>query len=118
MTRTASAPKGDCVIAKTEQFLTVLKDPKADKTATAQALTFVIHFAGDLHDPLHVEDNGDKGGNMRHVIIDGYHNNLHSVWDASLLQLLPRYRLPAQIRMKLTGLRRFSNCSSVTRACG
>ena len=61
-------PNGDCVVAKTEQFLAVLKDPNADKDAKAQALRFVIHFVGDLHQPLHDEDNGDKGGNMRHVI--------------------------------------------------
>jgi hypothetical protein len=40
-------PNGDCVIAKTDQFLAVLKDPKADKDAKAQALKFVIHFIGD-----------------------------------------------------------------------
>jgi hypothetical protein len=45
-------PNGDCVIAKTQQFLVVLKDPEADKSAKAQALKFVIHFVGDLHQPL------------------------------------------------------------------
>src|SRR5208282_1666128 len=47
---------GDCVIAKTEQFLAVLKDPNADTDAKARALKFVIHFFGDLHQPLHVAD--------------------------------------------------------------
>jgi hypothetical protein len=65
-------PNGDCVIAKTKQFVAVLKDPNADKNAKAQALKFVIHFAGDLHQPLHDEDNGDKGGNTRRVIFDGH----------------------------------------------
>ena len=46
---------GDCVIAKTEQFLAVLKDPKAGKDAKEQALKSVIHFVGDLHQPLHAE---------------------------------------------------------------
>ena len=63
-------PNGDYVIAKTEQFLAVLKDPNADKDAKAQALKFVIHFIGDLHQPLHDEDNSDKGGNTRHVIFE------------------------------------------------
>ena len=72
-------PNGDCVIAKTKQFLALLKDPKADKNAKAQALRFVIHFVGDLHQPLHDEDNGDKGGNIRHVIFDGHPDNLHWV---------------------------------------
>src|ERR1039457_6053833 len=56
-------PNGDCVIAKTRQFVAVLKYPNANKDAKAQALKFVIHFVGDLHQPLHDEDNGDKGGN-------------------------------------------------------
>jgi hypothetical protein len=79
---------GDCVIAKTQQFLAVLKDPNADKDAKAQALKFVIHFVGDLHQPLHDEDNGDKGGNTRHVIFDGHPDNLHWGWDTGLLQHL------------------------------
>src|ERR1035441_6434066 len=41
-------PNGDCVIAKTEQFLAVLKNPGVDKDAKTQALKFVIHFVGDL----------------------------------------------------------------------
>jgi len=79
-------PNGDCVIAKTEQFLAVLKDLNADKNAKAQALRFVIHFVGDLHQPLHDEDNDDKGGNTRQVIFDGHPDNLHWVWDTGLLQ--------------------------------
>jgi hypothetical protein len=77
---------GDCVIAKTEQFLAVLKDPKADKDAKGQALRFVIHFVGDMHQPLHVADNGDRGGNTRHVIFGGHPDNLHWVWDSGLFQ--------------------------------
>jgi len=77
---------GDCVITKTEQFLAVLKDPKADKDAKAQALKFVIHFVGDLHQPLHDEDNGDKDGNTRQVIFDGHPDDLHWVWDTGLLE--------------------------------
>jgi hypothetical protein len=36
-------PDGDCVIAKTEQFLAVLKDPNADKDAKAQAFRFAMY---------------------------------------------------------------------------
>jgi len=48
-----------------------------DKHAKAQALKFVIHFVGDLHQPLHDEDNGEKGGNTRQVIFQGHPDNLH-----------------------------------------
>jgi hypothetical protein len=77
---------GDCEIAKTEQFLAVLKDPKADKDAKAQALRFVIHFVGDLHQPLHDEDHGDKGGNTRYVVFERHPDNLHWIWGNGLLE--------------------------------
>jgi hypothetical protein len=83
-------PDGNCVIAKTEQFLAVLRDPHADKDAKSQALKFVIHFVGDMHQPLHDEDNSDKGGNRRHVIFDGHPDNLHWVWDVGLINHLTR----------------------------
>ena len=60
---------GQCVIAKTEEFIAVLKDPKADPATKVQALRFVIHFLGDLHQPLHDEDDGDKGGNARRSLL-------------------------------------------------
>jgi len=78
-------PNGDCVIGKTEQFLAVLKDPKTDRAAKAEALKYVIHFIGDMHQPLHDEDDADKGGNNRRVIFDGHPDNLHWVWDTGLL---------------------------------
>jgi S1/P1 Nuclease len=87
---TRECPNGDCVIGKTEQFLAVLKDPKADQATKAEALKFVIHFVGDMHQPLHDEDNGDKGGNDRHVILDGHPDNLHWVWDTGLVERIDR----------------------------
>jgi hypothetical protein len=42
-------PEGQCVIARTEHFLSVLKDPSAGRAARAEALKFVVHFVGDLH---------------------------------------------------------------------
>ena len=97
-------PKGQCVIAKTEEFLAVLKDPKADRSAKVQALKFVIHFVADLHQPLHCKDDGDKGGNARHVIFDGHPDNLHWVWDTGLLQHITRApeALAAQLESRIT----------------
>jgi len=97
-------PNGDCVIAKTEQFLAVLKNPGVDNDAKTQALKFVIHFVGDLHQPLHVADNGDKGGNTRHVMFEGRPDNLHWVWDAGLLQHITRNpaSLAAELESRIT----------------
>jgi hypothetical protein len=79
-------PKGACVVVKTEQFIAVLRDSSATPAARAEALKFVVHFVGDLHQPLHDADNNDRGGNERPVILDGHPDNLHWVRDAGLLQ--------------------------------
>jgi hypothetical protein len=90
---------GYCVIAKTEQFLAVLKDPNAGKDTKAPALKFVIHFVGDMHQPLNVADNGDKGGTTRQVIFEGHPDNLHWVWDTGLIQHITRN--PAALAVQL-----------------
>ena len=43
-----------------------------------------------MHQPLHDEDNGDKGGNSRHVIFEGKLDNLRWVWDTGLLRDINR----------------------------
>ena len=63
---------------------------QACKYSKTQAFKFVIHSVGDLHQPLHVADNGDTGGNTRHVIFRGHPDNLHWVWDTGLLQHINR----------------------------
>lgn len=51
----------------------------------AQAAKFVIHFIGDLHQPLHNEDVS-RGGNGIYVLWDGKEFNLHHVWDTSIAE--------------------------------
>src|SRR5690348_7367619 len=53
----------DCVVAQIQHDMTVLRDPKAPHPAKIEALRFLIHFVGDLHQPLHAADRHDKGGN-------------------------------------------------------
>lgn len=78
--------KGDCVLAKIEQFRAVLKDPAATPDQKREALMFVIHFVGDMHQPLHCSDNQDRGGNSVRVVFANRPGNLHSLWDGGLLQ--------------------------------
>ena len=63
-------PNRGCVVLKVKDFLAVLGNPIRDRTAKVEALKFVVHFIGDLLQPLHDEDNGDKGRNLRQVIFD------------------------------------------------
>jgi hypothetical protein len=72
---------GDCVVAQIDRDRRILADRKAGTAARTEALRFLIHFVADLHQPLHAEDNGDKGGNQVRVRIGRMRANLHKVWD-------------------------------------
>jgi hypothetical protein len=78
-------PRGRCIIAAIEHDRRVLADPAASRGDRAEALRFLIHFLGDLHQPLHVGDNHDRGGNDRPVTLLGHPTNLHKVWDGELI---------------------------------
>lgn len=78
-------PKGRCIIAAIEHDRQVLADPATSPADRAEALRFLIHFMGDLHQPLHVGDNHDRGGNDRAVNLLGHPTNLHKVWDGELI---------------------------------
>jgi len=78
-------PNGKCIIAAIAADQKVLADNAASMLDRAEALRFLIHFMGDLHQPLHVADNHDRGGNQRVVWLEGDSMNLHQVWDGELL---------------------------------
>jgi hypothetical protein len=82
-------PKGDCVIAQITEFEKVLQDPAADPVKRREALMFVVHFVGDMHQPLHCSNNDDRGGNSVRVQFFDRTTNLHSVWDSGLLSRMP-----------------------------
>ena len=79
-------PHGKCIIAAIASDRQVLANPAASMLDRAEALRFLIHFIGDLHQPLHVADNDDRGGNRRVVYLEGDSMNLHKVWDGELLK--------------------------------
>lgn len=78
-------PHRSCVTAKIKDFAAVLRDRASDAELRREALEFVIHFVGDLHQPLHCEDDHDRGGNDRLVVFFGKPENLHRVWDTEIL---------------------------------
>ncbi len=63
----------------------VLKDAKSTKEEKAFYLKMLVHFVGDLHQPLHVGKADDKGGNDFQVRWFTKGTNLHAVWDSDLL---------------------------------
>ena len=83
-----------CIIEAMEMYKAVLLDQQADYQEKIEALKFIIHFAGDIHQPLHCGDNHDRGGNDYKVIFlgdslsnkeKGWTYNLHNIWDTHIL---------------------------------
>lgn len=73
------------------EALYVAEDTLKDSSASAQdkenALKFVIHFVGDIHQPLHTGRVEDNSGNKIPVKWLGFDTNLHSVWDSQMIYL-------------------------------
>ena len=84
---TPACKDGNCVSAQIERDVKLLRDKTTSETDRVLALVFLIHFVGDLHQPLHAGDRGDKGGNDLKTDYGIYAPpkfNLHSVWDGTL----------------------------------
>jgi hypothetical protein len=85
-----------CVVQALVDQIAILKDKTKDDAARSTALMYVIHFVGDMHQPLHEEDNNDRGGNCVPVTFlndapkattaGNYSPNLHAVWDTQLVE--------------------------------
>lgn len=103
--------KGDCAVLAVRRFRPILANSTEHSIPRAEALKFIVHIIGDLHQPLHcvtdkkdfsnLEDMGDIGGNKKSVQfnVPGWDNNLHkdinprwqdhwnlhSVWDEGII---------------------------------
>lgn len=77
-------PEGD-VITGIAHAIEVLKNEKSTKEEKAFWLKMLVHFIGDMHQPLHVGIGGDKGGNDFQVRWFNQGTNLHRVWDTQII---------------------------------
>ena len=82
-------PKGGCVVSKIKHYREVLADPKAPRKERQLALLFLVHFVEDVHQPMHVGDNRDHGGNDTQVQFDREGTNLHRLWAAAVVASEP-----------------------------
>ena len=73
------------VIESLYRFEETLRDSKDTKEHKIEALKFLIHMTGDLHQPLHVGLAEDRGGNSIRVKWFKTETNLHSIWDEDLI---------------------------------
>ena len=81
----------NCVVDRIEIFQKILGDEKASRADRLEALKWLVHFVGDLHQPLHAIDEA-RGGNDIKLAVFGspkcgdYDCNLHWAWDTLLLE--------------------------------
>lgn len=89
---------GQCVVAGIAHYVAVLADRSQGDAVRAEALKFVVHFVGDVHQPLHAGYRNDRGGNTWQVRFERRGSNLHRVWDSGLLASR-RLAAPAYARL-------------------
>ena len=84
----AACKDGNCVSAQIERNARLLADPKVPTRERLMALALLVHFVGDLHQPMHAGDHQDLGGNRvaANYGIVGGRANLHSIWDGWLAE--------------------------------
>jgi hypothetical protein len=87
----------NCVVAAIEKYMAILRDRTQKKEVRREAMIYVVHFVGDIHQPMHAaggmvknEETGqmeaDRGGNSVKVRYLGAETNLHSMWDSMLIE--------------------------------
>lgn len=83
----ANCSGGNCVNAQITRNLRLLADENLPDAIRLQALAFLVHFVGDIHQPLHSGDEHDRGGNGRRADYgDTPGLNLHWIWDGPLAE--------------------------------
>ncbi len=84
-------PDGQCNTEQVKRLSAVLGDPHAAVRERNEALKWIVHLVGDIHQPLHAADNRDRGGNLVAVALEGVRTrgreSLHRAWDTELVRL-------------------------------
>ena len=89
-----------CVTRAIREQRAILKDKSADPLKRAEAIRYLIHFVGDMHQPLHAINNADNGGNcvpvkyLHHEPVpnplhperEDFSPNLHQIWDTEIVE--------------------------------
>jgi hypothetical protein len=78
-------PKGD-VIIKIEELVATLKTGGLSAIQEEVYLKYLVHLVGDMHQPLHIGDRDNQGGNQVRVTWFGQNSNLHRVWDSDMIE--------------------------------
>lgn len=82
---TAPKQEGGDVVWAIEKIVKELKSGNLSAEQEAINLKFLAHLVGDVHQPLHVGNGTDRGGNDVKLQWFGTNTNLHSVWDSRMI---------------------------------
>lgn len=74
--------EGEHLFFAIQQMMQRLKKNKKD----VDALRFLIHFTGDLYQPMHLGRQSDLGGNRVAYTWFGTKTNIHTLWDSYLVE--------------------------------
>ncbi|KAK8155823.1 nuclease PA3 [Phyllosticta citrichinensis] len=80
-------PEQGCIVSAIANYTSRVQSSTLSTTEVQKALKWVIHFLGDIHQPLHVEAI-EAGGNGIEVTYDGESTNLHHIWDSNMPEQL------------------------------
>ncbi|KAH7074777.1 S1/P1 nuclease-domain-containing protein [Paraphoma chrysanthemicola] len=78
-------PEEGCIVSAIANYSSRAFQKEVGIVEQQKALKWVIHFVGDIHQPLHVE-NIAVGGNLINVTFNGAKTNLHAIWDTAIPQ--------------------------------
>lgn len=95
----ANCRDGNCATAQIERNAKLLANRRLAPVLRLEALSLLVHFVGDVHQPLHIGENEDQGGNAvkaRYGIAPG--RNLHSIWDGVLAERAITAARPSLVR--------------------
>jgi hypothetical protein len=79
----AGCRDGRCIVTAIANYTMRAGDRKLSSDERMEAVNFLIHFMGDVHQPLHIGFLRDQGGTTLHLLDPP--TSLHNVWDATLL---------------------------------
>ena len=78
-------PNGSCVTEQIRKFSDILGEPSAPLQQRKDALKYLVHFVGDVHQPLHLGNKKDRGGGTLRFPYKGKVVSLHYLWDGGLI---------------------------------
>lgn len=93
-------PDGHCVVGAIQKELQILGS-NASSEKRLIALKYLVHFVGDIHQPLHAGYKDDRGGNTYQLRAFMRGSNLHAFWDSGLIKSLAEG--PIQLATRLAG---------------